>query len=125
MLADFGLGSYPGEVVANLPYGVRKRIEVVRALMPRPKLLLLDEPAAGLNPRETGELAAFLHRVSATGVAMLVVEHDMSLVRGLCPHTVVLNFGRKIYDGPTALVQEDATVLEAYLGRRQGAAHAA
>ena len=119
-LASFGLGTYPGEAVSNLPYGVRKKIEVVRALMASPRLMLLDEPAAGLNPRETADLNDFLLGISASGVAMLVVEHDMSLVRALCTDAVVLNFGAKIYDGPTGAVQEDAAVLEAYLGRRHG-----
>jgi len=119
-LASFGLDAYHGEAVPDLPYGVRKKIEVVRALMSNPRLVLLDEPAAGLNSRETADLAAFLRRISDSGVAVLVVEHDMSLVRSLCAHTVVLNFGRKIYDGPTGAVQEDAQVLEAYLGRRHG-----
>ena len=117
-LHAFGLDTYPNEVVANLPYGIRKKIEVVRALMSRPQVLLLDEPAAGLNPAETADLKNFLLEVAAEGVTLLVVEHDMAFVRSLCERTVVLNFGRKIYDGPTARVQDDAAVLEAYLGRR-------
>lgn len=118
LLAAMNLDTYPGEVVATLPYGIRKKIEVVRALVARPKVLLLDEPAAGLNHAETTSLREFLVQVAETGVTLLVVEHDMSLVRSLCNHAVVLNFGRKIYDGPTATVQEDRAVLEAYLGTR-------
>lgn len=118
LLAEMGLGDLRGEVVATLPYGIRKKIELVRALAARPKLLLLDEPAAGLNPSETAGLRDFLARIAEGGVTLLVVEHDMSLVRSLCAHVVVLNFGRKIYDGPTARVQEDAEVQAAYLGAR-------
>jgi branched-chain amino acid transport system ATP-binding protein len=118
-LAAFGLADVRDRLVADLPYGIRKKIEIVRALIAAPRLLLLDEPAAGLNPRETGELLSFLAAIAEEGVALLVIEHDMSLVRGLCPHCVVLNFGRKIYDGPTALVQQDQAVLEAYLGPRE------
>jgi branched-chain amino acid transport system ATP-binding protein len=121
-LRAFGLDTYPNEVTANLPYGIRKKIEVVRALMSHPKVLLLDEPAAGLNTRETGDLKDFLMGVADHGVTLLIVEHDMSLVRSLCEHTVVLNFGRKIYDGPTGAVQDDPAVLEAYLGPRHDAA---
>ncbi len=115
------LGTYPGQVVANLPYGVQKRIEVVRALMSEPKLLLLDEPAAGLNATESRELREMLERLSLRGVTLLVVEHDMHFVRNLCEHVVVLNFGRKIFEGTPEEVHSDPDVLEAYLGREEGA----
>ncbi|MBP2550852.1 branched-chain amino acid transport system ATP-binding protein [Neorhizobium galegae] len=118
LLDEMELSSYPGEVVATLPYGVRKKIEVVRALAAKPRILLLDEPAAGLNGAETDNLTSFLKRLSATGITLLVVEHDMGLVRRLCDDAVVLNFGRKIYDGKTATVQDNPLVLEAYLGPR-------
>ena len=115
----FGLDPYPGEIVGNLPYGVRKKIEVVRALVSRPRLLLLDEPAAGLNPVETASLRDFLHGVSANGVTLLVVEHDMPFVNSLCERVTVLNFGRLIYDGTVDGVRDDLDVQEAYLGLRQ------
>ena len=115
-LADAGIGTYPGEVVANLPYGIQKRIEVVRAMVAKPKLLLLDEPAAGLNRVETDQLHHLLDRVHQRGVTLLVVEHDMHFVRSLCDHVVVLNFGEKIFEGPPDLVQKDPEVLKAYLG---------
>ena len=111
-----GLDTYPGQVVADLPYGTQKRIEVVRALMTEPKILLLDEPAAGLNSAETDELRRLLQTVSEGGVTLLVVEHDMPFVRHLCNHVVVLNFGRKIFEGTPEAVKQDAAVLEAYLG---------
>jgi branched-chain amino acid transport system ATP-binding protein len=99
---------------------------VVRALMAEPELLLLDEPAAGLNPTETAALRDFLMEVSARGVTLLVVEHDMPFVNSLCEHVTVMNFGRLIYDGTAAGVREDEAVLEAYLGhRRKGATNAA
>ena len=97
-----GIDVDPDAAVSGLPYGLRKRIEVVRALMSRPRLLMLDEPAAGLNSRETAELSSFLKSVAWDGLTLLVVEHDMSFVHDLCDRTVVLNFGRLIYDGPDA-----------------------
>ena len=115
-LIDAGLDTYPGEVVANLPYGVQKRIEVVRAMISRPELLLLDEPAAGLNDVETRQLQELLEKVSESGVTILVVEHDMHFVRNLCDHVVVLNFGRKIFEGSPEEVHRSPVVLEAYLG---------
>lgn len=117
-LLEAGVDVDPDGSVTGLPYGTRKRIEVVRALMSNPRLLILDEPAAGLNPRETAELSAFLKTATADGLTLLVVEHDMAFVHGLCDHTVVLNFGRLIYDGPTQGVQADPAVREAYLGTR-------
>jgi branched-chain amino acid transport system ATP-binding protein len=128
-LAEAGIDVDPDAEVSGLPYGIRKKIEVVRALMSNPRLLILDEPAAGLNPRETAELSAFLKTATADGLTLLVVEHDMAFVHGLCDHTVVLNFGRLIYDGPTQGVQADPAVREAYLGTRSvpaaGGGHAA
>ncbi len=115
-LADAGLGTFPGQVVADLPYGVQKRIEVVRALAARPSLLLLDEPAAGLNSAETTELLDLLKRISEQGVTLLVVEHDMHFVSKLCQEVVVLNFGKKLFQGSPADAQKEPAVLEAYLG---------
>jgi branched-chain amino acid transport system ATP-binding protein len=116
LLAEAGLDIDPSEVVANLPYGIRKKIEVVRALASRPKLLMLDEPAAGLNPSETADLARFLRGIAGTGTTLLVVEHDMGFVNEVCDRVVVLNFGRKIFEGTMAGAQRDALVREAYLG---------
>ncbi len=115
-LAEADLDTYPGHVVADLPYGIQKRIEVVRALVSEPKLLLLDEPAAGLNPAESRKLRELLERANAKGITLLVVEHDMHFVRNLCDHVIVLNFGRKVFEGTPDEVHRDKAVLEAYLG---------
>jgi ABC-type branched-subunit amino acid transport system ATPase component len=116
-LADAGLADYERSTVRSLPYGVQKRIELVRALMAKPRLLLLDEPAAGLNPAETDALRAQLDRICGErGITLLVVEHDMHFVGALCERVVVLNFGCKIAEGTPDEVREEPLVREAYLG---------
>jgi branched-chain amino acid transport system ATP-binding protein len=116
-LADAGLGDCERAAVGSLPYGIQKRIELVRALMARPRLLLLDEPAAGLNPAETDALGERLQALRrAHDVTLLLVEHDMNFVGALCERLVVLNFGRKIADGRPEEVRAHPLVREAYLG---------
>ncbi|MEN8833291.1 ABC transporter ATP-binding protein [Pacificibacter sp.] len=115
-LHDAGLEEYPGQIVADLPYGIQKRIEIVRAIVSEPSVLLLDEPAAGLNEAETEELLALLQRVAAKGITILVIEHDMHFVRNLCDNVVVLNFGRKIFEGSPDQVALNPDVREAFLG---------
>jgi ABC-type branched-subunit amino acid transport system ATPase component len=116
-LADAGLAQHERATVGSLPYGLQKRIELVRALIAKPRLLLLDEPAAGLNPAETDLLRERLAVISAErGITMLVVEHDMHFVGALCEHVIVLNFGRRIAEGTPDEVREDPLVREAYFG---------
>ncbi len=116
-LSDAGLEDYAGATVRNLPYGVQKRLEVVRAMMAKPRLLLLDEPAAGLNSAETEALQGLLARICGSGdMTLLVVEHDMHFVGALCDAVVVLDFGRKIAEGTPGEVRADPRVQEIYLG---------
>jgi branched-chain amino acid transport system ATP-binding protein len=116
-LADAGLASVERAAVGSLPYGLQKQIELVRALMARPRLLLLDEPAAGLNPTETDALRDRITGICRDrGITLVVVEHDMHFIGALCAEVVVLNFGRKIAEGTPDQVREDAQVREAYLG---------
>jgi branched-chain amino acid transport system ATP-binding protein len=105
---------------ANLPYGDQRRLEIARAMCTQPKLLCLDEPAAGLNPRETAELGQLLTRIRdefSSGV--LLIEHDMSVVMGISDHIVVLDYGRKIADGDPEEIKRDANVIKAYLGETE------
>jgi len=115
-LADAGLGEYADETTGTLPYGVQKRIELIRALAAQPRMLLLDEPAAGLNPAESDALRHHLERVSDTGVTLLVVEHDMHFIGAFCRKVVVLNFGCKIAECTPHEAHRDPAVREAYLG---------
>jgi len=115
-LGRVGLQGQAGELAANLSYGRRKYLEIARALALGPDLLILDEPAAGLNESETRELAAFIRDLHAGGLTVLLVEHDMTLVMGICERVVVLATGRKIADAPPDVVRRDPAVLEAYLG---------
>jgi branched-chain amino acid transport system ATP-binding protein len=117
-LAAAGLADYSGAPVGGLPYGVQKRIEVVRALMAKPSLLLLDEPAAGLNAAETDALRLYLEALSDDrGLTLLVVEHDMHFVGALCSDVIVLSFGRKIAEGSPEAVRLNPQVQEVYLGK--------
>jgi ABC-type branched-subunit amino acid transport system ATPase component len=120
-LAESGLERYADETVSALPYGVRKRIDLVRATLAGASVLMLDEPAAGLNPSETNALRDHLRALMAKGLTMLVVEHDMHFVDSICENVVVLNFGEKIAEGPLSKVRRDPKVREAYIGAEEEA----
>jgi branched-chain amino acid transport system ATP-binding protein len=116
-LMDFvGVGKYRAAHASQMPYGALKRLEIARALAARPKMILLDEPAAGLNDTETHEIEALIRKIADSGVTVVLVEHDMKLVMNLSDHILVLDYGKKLAEGTAAEVRANPDVIAAYLG---------
>lgn len=119
-LLDFvGLSSYVDSPATDLPFGLQRKLEIARALASQPKLLLLDEPAAGLNNTESQELIALVKQIRERGVTVLLVEHDMHVVMGLADEILVLDYGTAIADAAPTIVQNDKRVIAAYLGEEE------
>ena len=121
LLDIFHMADLANAQAGSLPYGAQRRLEIMRALATGPKLLLLDEPAAGMNPSETAELTETIRRIrDEFNIAVLLIEHDMSLVMGICEGIAVLNFGRIIAKGTPDEIRNNPQVIEAYLGKKEG-----
>lgn len=115
-LAYCGISALADQKASNLPFGKGRLLEIARAMAVKPRILLMDEPAAGLNNRETVELARLIRRIRESGVTVVLVEHDMELVMDICDRIIVLNLGRKLAEGTPREIQENSAVIAAYLG---------
>jgi branched-chain amino acid transport system ATP-binding protein len=116
LMAYVGLGGYLGAEASTMPYGALKRLEIARALAARPRILFLDEPAAGFNPAETVEVDGLIRKIADSGITVVLVEHDMKMVMNISDRILVLNYGKKLTEGAAREVRRDPAVIAAYLG---------
>ena len=120
LLHNVGLGEFVNEQAKNLPYGAQRRLEIARALATDPFILLLDEPAAGMNPLETEKLMELIETIRMSGISILLIEHDMKLIMKISDRILVLDHGLKIAEGNPEEIRNNKSVIEAYLGSSQG-----